>query len=131
MFRNNTSLSLIGRTFAFEAKKVIDFRFLILVTRCEKRSKKILRLAVFGVQVAAHLIEDLPRGHKDTKEINHRFHGFTLIDIVFCHRVHRDEEDIRKSGYQEKAEYAGNFGVVKKQGLGRIGVTKEKSKKQK
>jgi hypothetical protein len=44
---------------AIDAKKVLDSRFQILVTRCGKRSKKILKLAVFGVQVAALLIDFL------------------------------------------------------------------------
>jgi hypothetical protein len=58
-FRNNTSLLLIGQTCTFDAKKVLDSRLPILVTRCEKRSKKIFKLAVFGVEVAALLIENL------------------------------------------------------------------------
>jgi hypothetical protein len=57
MFRNNTSLSLIGRTCAIESKRVLDSLDQILVTQYEKRSKKFLRLAVLGVQVAALLIE--------------------------------------------------------------------------
>jgi hypothetical protein len=39
------------------AKKVLDSRFPILVTRCDKRSKKIFKLAVLGARVAALLIE--------------------------------------------------------------------------
>jgi hypothetical protein len=50
-------LPKIKRTCAFDAKKVLDFRFSILVTRCERRSKKFLKLAVLGVQVTALLIE--------------------------------------------------------------------------
>ncbi len=38
-------------------KKVLDSRFPIFVTRCEKRRKKILKLAVFGMQVTSLLIE--------------------------------------------------------------------------
>jgi hypothetical protein len=52
-------LPKIKRTCAVDAKKVIDSRFPILVTRCEKRSKKNLKLAGFGVRVDAFLIEDL------------------------------------------------------------------------
>jgi hypothetical protein len=39
------------------SKKVFDSRFPILATRCEKRGKKIFGLAVFGVEVAALLID--------------------------------------------------------------------------
>ena len=43
----------------FDAKKVLDSRFPTLVTRCDKRSKKIFKLAVFGAQVDAFLIDFL------------------------------------------------------------------------
>jgi hypothetical protein len=36
---------------------VLDYQYLILVTRCRKRSKKIFKLVVFGVWAAAFLIE--------------------------------------------------------------------------
>jgi len=39
------------------SKKILDTRYQIPVTRCVKRSKKILDSAVFGVQVATHLVE--------------------------------------------------------------------------
>jgi hypothetical protein len=58
-FRNNTSLSLIGRTCAVEVKKVLDSRFLILVTRCEKRSKKIYEFSDLNRYLPALLIEVL------------------------------------------------------------------------
>jgi hypothetical protein len=56
---------LVGRTCAFEAKKVLDSRFPILVTRYEKRGKKIFNLAVFGVQAPSLLIEILIADYAD------------------------------------------------------------------
>jgi hypothetical protein len=50
-------LSTIGGTCAFDAKKVLDTRFSMLITRCGKRSKRIFRLAVFDIEVPAVLIE--------------------------------------------------------------------------
>ena len=47
----------------FGLKKALDSRFPILVTRCDKRSKKIFKLAVFGVQVDAFLIDFLIADH--------------------------------------------------------------------
>jgi len=48
---------IIRRTCAFDVKKTLDSRFPILVTRCERRSKKFFGLAGFGVQVDVRLIE--------------------------------------------------------------------------
>jgi len=45
-------------------KKVLDWQLPILVTRCEKRSKNFLKLAVFGIQVAALLIENAESGQR-------------------------------------------------------------------
>jgi len=50
-------LSTIGRTCAFESKIVVDSRFLIFVTRCEKRSKNFLQFYDFTFQLPADLID--------------------------------------------------------------------------
>jgi len=48
---------IVGRTCAFDVKKILDSRFLNLVTVCEKRSKNFLDSASFGGEVGAHLID--------------------------------------------------------------------------
>jgi len=50
-------LSTIGRTCTFESKIVLDSRFLIPVTRCEKRSKNFLQFSDFRFQLPALLID--------------------------------------------------------------------------
>jgi len=55
------NIPIIGQTCAIDVKKVLDSQLPILVTQCEKRSKKFLKSAVFGVQVGAHLIEIVGR----------------------------------------------------------------------
>jgi hypothetical protein len=47
------------------SKKVLDSRFPILVTRCEKRSKTFFDFAVFGMQVASLLIDFLIADYAD------------------------------------------------------------------
>ncbi len=56
-------LSIIGRTGAFGVKKALDSRFPILVTRCEKRSKKFLRFRDFSKEVSSQMIEQATDGH--------------------------------------------------------------------
>jgi hypothetical protein len=48
---------------AFESKKVVDSRYPILLTRCEKRSKKNFQFPDFTFQLPADLIEILDAGY--------------------------------------------------------------------
>ena len=53
------------------SKKVLDSRFPILVTRYEKRGKTFFDFAVFGVQVAALLIEKRIAGSGQGRKISY------------------------------------------------------------
>ncbi len=64
-------------------KKVLDSRFPILVTRCEKRSKNFLKLAVFGVQVAAFLIEILLKSKLYRRIISLKCADFLALTPVY------------------------------------------------
>jgi hypothetical protein len=50
---------LVGRTCAFDAKNRVFFRLYKFVNTYMERDRKIFKSAVFGVQVAALLIEVL------------------------------------------------------------------------
>ena len=60
---------IVGRTCADDVKKVLDARYWILVTRCEKRSKNFFDSAIFGVEVAVFLIEKLTTNEHEWTQI--------------------------------------------------------------
>jgi hypothetical protein len=51
-----------------DAKNRVFFGGDKFVTTYKERDKKILKLAVLGAQLPAHLIENLPRRHKGAKK---------------------------------------------------------------
>ena len=69
--RRKSSASIIRATCTFDAKKVLEYRFVILVTRCQQGSYKLFENFYFCSEVSAFLIEN-------TDEYWLLGHGLTL-----------------------------------------------------